>query len=62
MKIDNSENNKYHLENIDKLRQYNIILVRLLIEFRRTIFERIITSNYKIYNISNITFNIENNY
>ena len=57
LKIDISENNKYHLENIDKLRQYNITLVRLLIEFRRTIFERIITSNYKIYNISNISDN-----
>ena len=58
MKIDNSENNKYHLENIDKLRQYYLSLIRLLIEFRRTIFERLITSNYKIYTISNITENI----
>ncbi len=57
MKIDNSENNKYHLENIDKLRQYYLSLIRLLIEFRRTIFERLITSNYKIYTISNITDN-----
>ena len=42
------DNNKdYKLENIDKIREYYLALIRILIEIRRTVNEKVLTYNVK---------------
>lgn len=44
---DKKQKNPYNLENIDKVREYYLALIRILIEVRRTVSERMITTSLK---------------
>ena len=53
--------NEYHIENIDKIKEYYLNLIRILIELKRSFYERIISNKYDIYDIKNIERNKINN-
>ena len=54
----NSDNifigNECQLENIDKLRQYYLNLIKILIELKRSYYERIVSNKYDIHDILNV--------
>ena len=57
----NSDNifigNECQLENIDKLRQYYLNLIKILIELKRSYYERIVSNKYDIHDILNVERN-----
>ena len=46
--------NEYHLENIDKMKEYYINLIKILNELKRSFYERIISERYDIHDINNV--------
>ena len=49
--------NEYHLENIDKIKEYYINLIKILNELKRSFYERIVSNKYDIHDINNIERN-----
>ena len=49
--------NEYHIENIDKIKEYYLNLIKILNELKRSFYERIVSNKYDIYDIKNIERN-----
>ena len=49
--------NEYKLENIDKMKEYYLNLIRILNELKRSFYERIVSNKYDIHDINNIERN-----
>ena len=49
--------NEYHIENIDKIKEYYLNLIKILNELKRSFYERIVSNRYDIYDIRNIERN-----
>ena len=49
--------NKYHIEDIDKIKEYYLNLIKILHELKRSFYERIVSDKYDIYDIKNIERN-----
>ena len=53
--------NEYHIENIDKIKEYYLNLVKILNELKRSFYERIVSNKFDIYDIKNIERNKRQN-
>ena len=49
--------NEYHIEDIDKIKEYYLNLIKILNELKRSFYERIVSNKYDIYDILNIERN-----
>jgi hypothetical protein len=49
--------NQYHIEDIDKIKEYYLNLIKILNELKRSFYERIVSNKYDIYDIKNVERN-----
>ena len=49
--------NEYHIEHIDKIKEYYLNLIKILNELKRSFYERIVSNKFDIYDIKNIERN-----